>query len=869
MFVKSSTRSVANMTKPKVFAVLVCVFGLSVSPLQGESKSRLHAGAAKVDITPKKGVSLDGPISKNGPVTGVHDRLHARALVLNHESTQLALVICDACMIGDDVFNAAKKMMQAESGLLADCMLMAATHTHAAVRAVHIGTDQEDDEYHTFLARGIADAVIQAQKNLAPARIGFGSFEKSEFVRCRRFLCEPGSVGINPFGESGERIKSVAGRSSAMIKPAGPVDPQFSILSVQHADGKPLAVLGNFSVHYCGGYQRGFVSADYFGHYAARLEAQLDAGESRPDFVGLMSNGTSGSTGSIERDGKQYPPFEWMKVAARILAGETLKVIGRIEHRADVTLANAESEITLAVRRPCEERVQWANDVLVNPDRPQPHRWSKVYAQESLHLSKFPKTKTLKLQALRIGDVGIAAMPCEVFAETGLAIKRESPHSFTFSIELANGYGGYLPTRQQHDLGGYETWPARSSFLEVDAESQIRAEALRLLRNVATRRRTNTLPPHPVNNPASAWMFDAGVAGTDSTKIPFAELPRVPSDHALISDVRDQGGNRVNQHGYLAHYDGRYWAMWSDGPGKRREHLTPQQHRNVVPGHDQPGTRMSYATSKDGLNWSKPADLSGPPRVDGFGWIARGLWVRDGELLALASHFNAPGYPGKGLSLEAFRWNKSKAAWEAHGTVRDDTLNNFPPKRLPAGQYMMTRRDHRQQVSVMIGGDKAFNRWQIVPLASYDGNGRPEEPYWYVLPDGKNVVGLIRDNGRSGRLLRTFSIDNGRTWSPIVRTNFPDATSKFFVLRTSRDYYVMASNANPRRRDPLTLAISRDGLVFTHLFYLVGGRHVDYPHIIEQDGHLVISFSGAKQTMEVLKVSLDDVDELIDGERSR
>ena len=135
-----------------------------------------------------------------------------------------------------------------------------------------------------------------------------------------------------------------------------------------------------------------------------------------------------------------------------------------------------------------------------------------------------------------------------------------------------------------------------------------------------------------------------------------------------------------------------------------------------------------------------------------------------------------------------------------------------------------------------------------------------------MLPDGNNLVGLIRDNGRSGRLLRTYSIDNGRTWSQIIKTNFPDATSKFFVLRTSRGYYAMVSNANPRRRDPLTLAISSDGLVFTHLFDLVGGRHVDYPHIIEYDDHLLIAFSGAKQTVEVLKVSLDDLDELMKSE---
>ncbi|MDP6060604.1 MAG: exo-alpha-sialidase, partial [Pirellulaceae bacterium] len=208
-------------------------------------------------------------------------------------------------------------------------------------------------------------------------------------------------------------------------------------------------------------------------------------------------------------------------------------------------------------------------------------------------------------------------------------------------------------------------------------------------------------------------------------------------------------------------------------------------------------------------------------------------------------------------------WGKTQGKWVAHGTVRDDAMNNFPPKKLPNGQWMMSRRDHRRQVSMLVGGVEAFDRWTVQPLASYSKKQQPEEPYWYVLPDGKNLVGLIRDNGGSKRLLRTFSTDSGRSWSSIVTTNFPDATSKFFAVRTSRGYYALVSNSSPRRRDPLTLAISVDGLVYTHLFYLVGGRHVDYPHIIEHDSHLLIAFSGAKQTMEVIKVSLADVDDLI------
>ena len=359
---------------------------------------------------------------------------------------------------------------------------------------------------------------------------------------------------------------------------------------------------------------------------------------------------------------------------------------------------------------------------------------------------------------------------------------------------------------------------------------------------------------------AAAVMLAGDWLPEDPHQIDYAKLPRVPAEHAIISDVRDHAGRRVHQHAYLAHHDGLFWAMWSDGPGLPKPGATPEQHRNIVPGHDRPGTRNSYATSRDGLHWSPPADLTGPPRIEGFGWIARGLWEREGELLALASHFNAPGYPGPGLSLEAFRWNGAK--WVAHGAVLDDSMNNFPPKRLPSGEWMMTRRDHRRQVSVMIGGTKAYNDWRVHPLAAYTGEGRPEEPYWYVLPDGKTIAGLIRDNGGSKFLLRAFSHDNGRTWSGMRQTNFPDATSKFFVHRTSRGYYVMASNSNPRKRDPLTLAISRDGLVFTKLFQLIGGRHIDYPHIIEHDGRLLIAFSGAKQTMEVMTVSLDELERL-------
>jgi hypothetical protein len=108
----------------------------------------------------------------------------------------------------------------------------------------------------------------------------------------------------------------------------------------------------------------------------------------------------------------------------------------------------------------------------------------EVYARETVLLAKYPASVKALLQAIRVGDLGIVSSPCETFVEIGLEIKKKSPFKHSFTIELANGYNGYLPTPEQHKLGGYETWRARSSYLEVNAATRITATLLELLGQV-------------------------------------------------------------------------------------------------------------------------------------------------------------------------------------------------------------------------------------------------------------------------------------------------------------------------------------------------------------------------------------------------
>ncbi len=449
----------------------------------------LRAGAAATDVTPKPGVLLDGTIMQIGPVKEIHDRLHGRALVLDDGSERVAICVADCTMASDEVFDHAKQLAHGQTGVPTDRMLFAGTHSHSAVRAIGIGDGPLDKEYLKLLARGIADAVAKAVGNLAPARVGWGVGRLPELVHNRRWRMKPGTIGPNPFGQEGEQVKMNPRRGSPdRLEPAGPVDPRVSVLSVQHADGRPLAVLANFGIHYCGGFRSGEVSADYFGVFANRIQELLGAGDVDPPFVGIMSNGTSGdiSNGfSFDKPAPKKAPYQWMQEVGDVVAREARRVIEGIEHRDGISLGMQETGLELAVRRPDEARLAWAKEVWAKARGKKRFTRPEIYAREAIKLSAYPPKVMVPLQAMRIGELGIAAIPCETFAETGLAIKQASPLKPTFVIEIAGGYHGYLPTPEQHAWGGYETWPARSSCLEIEAEPKIRKAVLDLLSEVS------------------------------------------------------------------------------------------------------------------------------------------------------------------------------------------------------------------------------------------------------------------------------------------------------------------------------------------------------------------------------------------------
>lgn len=478
------------------FACCLSVLAVSWSLILGSAVSAaeapsLRAGAAAVDITPKEfPINMPGGFSKNF-AEDAHDPLHSRALVLDDGTTVLAIVVVDNINISRETGDAVRAIATERSGIAPENILVAATHTHSAPRSGTVSGPAAEVAYNRIFVEGVAESIVRAHGALRPAAVGHGAHPLPEEVFNRRWYLKPGKMPLNPFGEM-DQVKMNPGRTAEVLdRPAGPTDPDVTILSVREAKGrKPIALLASYSLHYVGAPPKGQVSADYFGEFARLMPFRLRAGD---EFVAMMANGTSGDINNIPFQVTRPPrePFEQIRIVARKAADAAWFAHAEIDaHRSDVCLGTIRREITLRRRRPTVEQIERAKEVLAVKDEAEIAklpRLAQAYANRTLSLAKAEETVDVLLQTVRVGDLAICAIPFEVFCEIGLDLKKRSPFARTVVLGVANGSNGYLPTPEQHELGGYETWLG-TSRVQKDASVIITDQLLEMLGELVSER---------------------------------------------------------------------------------------------------------------------------------------------------------------------------------------------------------------------------------------------------------------------------------------------------------------------------------------------------------------------------------------------
>jgi neutral ceramidase len=442
-----------------------------------------RAGAATSNITPPLGMTIVGNFAPQPIAKHVHDELHVRCLALDDGKTKLVFAVADNLHLSRELWDEAKKQLVADTGIPASHMMFSSTHTHSSVSA--IASKDVGFDYRSLVISRVVDGVKRALNNLEPARIAWGTGRLPQWVGNRRWLLKEGITNTNPFGGEDRAVMNPSGMLVPRLAgPAGPTNPEVYCLSLQATDGRQIALMANYWLHYVGGVPREDLSADYFGAFCRLIEQSLGA-----PCVGLLPNGPCGDVNSNDYSGKtparSYKPYEKIATVANDLAQEVLRVHKSLQHQNWVPLNAVASDLELAVRRPSSEQVEWAKTVLAKPaDAAPAHRLERPYAERVLSMQAAPaSTIQAFIQAFRIGELGIASIPFEVFTETGLEIKEKSPFKDTFTIELANGANGYLPTPRQHDLGGYETWLG-TCRVEHEASVKITARALEHLQSL-------------------------------------------------------------------------------------------------------------------------------------------------------------------------------------------------------------------------------------------------------------------------------------------------------------------------------------------------------------------------------------------------
>lgn len=408
----------------------------------------LRAGFSKVCISPPIGAPLAGFAARQGVSQGIHDDLFARALVLANGEAVVALVSVDLLALSGDFIKRVREGIQRKTGIDPSSVMIASTHTHAGPVTITTFFNPEesvDSAYMDSLAEAVEQSVTNAWRARFPARVGVG-------------VAEVDGVGVN--------------RRSPDQRP---IDEQVGIIKVDDFNGRTRAVLINYSCHPTVlGPDNLLVTGDFPNFAIEQIERTIG-----PDGFAMFVNGTQGNismghSSELSAIGVITPgrTFERAAELGHLLADATLVALPDIATSDALTLTALTIPVNLPLKNypPLEEAVKSlrdADELLARltaegapPEQIMPAKTQRLYAsitnfyaREALGLpdGHLP----IELQGFRLGDAAFVAIPGEVFVEIGLTLKRQSPH-MTFVFGIANGYIGYVPTREAYAAGGYE-----------------------------------------------------------------------------------------------------------------------------------------------------------------------------------------------------------------------------------------------------------------------------------------------------------------------------------------------------------------------------------------------------------------------------
>ena len=451
-------------TSAKTLLTLFFVSFLLVGALSSLT-AQVKVGVGQTDITPPLGTPLRGYYYER-LATDVHDPLYAKAMVLESGDQTLVIIITDLVDIAPNGFKEARARIAQDFEIPAANIIISATHTHTGPEIV--------PAYDAMVANKVYDAARIARQKMQPAVIKSGVGKEENVSFYRRFMMKDGTVKFNP-----------GPLNPDIVRPMGPTDPDVGILYVETPDGTPIGVLVNFAMHLdtVGGTK---ISADFPAFISQVLKKQLG-----DDTMVMFGLGTCGNINHFNvKSPETLKGFERTERIGYALAASVIRELPALEHNEITALEVAHEELALKIPEYTEQEVAEAE---INAQKESDHESSTPEIREAMKILRIDQRNgellEAEVQAFGLGDVGIVALPGEIFVELGLDIKKKSPFKHTFILTLSNHSIGYVPTREAFPQGAYEV---EVSQIAPGEGERLAASAVALLQKIKNQPTTST-----------------------------------------------------------------------------------------------------------------------------------------------------------------------------------------------------------------------------------------------------------------------------------------------------------------------------------------------------------------------------------------
>jgi len=420
-------------------------------------KQMLRVGVCELDITPPVGTALCGGILPRAS-KGIQDPLYVKAIVIESGGTRIAYVILDLLVLLRREGDKAVKLASRKTGIPEVNIVWAATHTHTGPYTTRIfGLEKSvvNKKWLASLPEKIAECVVRADKAKAPALMSRTRAYCSQIQANRRFRFKDGQEINQWLINRGEDNLQCVGS-------AGPIDPEIGIISFEDLKGRMMAVLFHFTLHTNANFSEYF-SGDYPAVIAARLAERYGR-----NCVTLFLPGACGDINPI---------VSGYRNIGNILADTIIsKLDNRRPFAGKITISAVKREVIVPYRDFDVDQSKRIRDSQWDENSQKAfHKELKIMRNEGT------REAATVLQAWRIGEIGFASLPGELFVEWGMKIKQESPFPWTYPVELGGDYLGYLVTEKAWQAGGYESLIASSAKPSVEGVASMVNNALDML----------------------------------------------------------------------------------------------------------------------------------------------------------------------------------------------------------------------------------------------------------------------------------------------------------------------------------------------------------------------------------------------------